>query len=398
MTDTPEQFSASASALGYFYQPRFAMYYLLQLDETACVFIEKQDDLEFEEKNGQLILGSMKHKKPGEKLGDLATDFWKSIRVWLASYKVLKTSKDLRFFLFTTAEANGPFSKLFLPDAVILKDGETLAQKALKKMKESKSETVTLVQQRLDELSDNEKEDFFSRIKIFDSLPRVEELPRVIQSTYFRTIDSKSRDAVFQRLEGWWTNEIVLLLTHERVDPISGSELSDMMCLIADQYKSDNLPITFGGTEPEKIDGESDPRLFVAQLREIGISSDRIRHAIIDYYRAFEQRSAWARESLLVSGEIERYEARLKEEWERYSAVIFDGLDSAASERLLVEKGEELYTWAQMECMHLKIRPRVDEAFVVRGNFQILANVNPPGVYWHPQFLQRLENVLGRSR
>jgi hypothetical protein len=321
------------------------------------------------------------------------------VRVWLASYKVLKTSKDLRFFLFTTAEANGPFSKLFLPDAVVdPNDGETLAEKAIKKMAESTSEAVTVAKQSLDELTDAEKEDFFSRIKIFDSLPRVEELPALIQSKSFRAINSNARNAVFQRLEGWWNNEIILLLTKKRTDPIVGSELSDMISSIADEYKTDNLPITFGGAEPENIDASGDQRIFVAQLREIGISLERIRHAIIDYYRAFEQRSAWARESLLVSGEIEKYEALLTEEWQRYSAVALDELDSNASEELLKQKGHEVYKWAQMQCMHLKIRPRVDEAYVVRGNFQILANTNPPNVYWHPQFLNRLESILGAGQ
>ena len=41
----------------------------------------------------------------------------------------------------------------------------------------------------------------------------------------------------------------------------------------------------------------NDPVLFVVKLREIGFSN-RIRNAILDYYRAFEQRSSWARENL----------------------------------------------------------------------------------------------------
>jgi hypothetical protein len=74
----------------------------------------------------------------------------------------------------------------------------------------------------------------------------------------------------------------------------------------------------------EEIDTENDPRLFVAQLREIGLSSSRIRSAILDYYRAYEQRSAWAREHLLVSGEVEEYEDCLTDEWSRYKDVVFE--------------------------------------------------------------------------
>ena len=97
---------------------------------------------------------------------------------------------------------------------------------------------------------------------------------------------------------------------------------------MAEEYKLDKLPITFRGKVPAgEIDTENDPRIFVAQLREIGISSNRIRNAILDYYRAFEQRSQWARENLLVSGEIEDYEDRLVDEWNRYRDVVFEELD-----------------------------------------------------------------------
>src|SRR6185312_15883928 len=100
-----------------------------------------------------------------------------------------------------------------------------------------------------------------------------------------------------------------------------------------EEYKLDNLPITFRGKEPTgEIDTENDPRTFVAQLRKIGISSNRIRNAILDYYRAFEQRSEWARENLLVSGEVEEYEDRLADEWSRYKDVAFENLRDDSAE------------------------------------------------------------------
>ena len=50
---------------------------------------------------------------------------------------------------------------------------------------------------------------------------------------------------------------------------------------------------------------------------------------------------------------------------------------------------------AELETDRLRIRERVAEPYVVRGGFHILANARPiPRVYWHPQFLQRLEKLL----
>jgi hypothetical protein len=394
------------------YQARFALFHLLEMDEDSHVLIEKQDDIDFEERNGILNLASLKHKQSSDKLTDLGTDFWKSVRVWLASYKQLRQEKDLRFLLFTTAEAVGTFSKRFLlnpPPAAQDKSlsksmsnqtktastYKSLSEQAEELLNKSKSEIASKVAAALAELTDTEKEDFFSRITIFDSVKRIDELPDLIMKKHMKSIARNARPSVFQRLEGWWNHEVILLLTGKRVDPLVGAEVSDMLSKFADEYKSDNLPITFGSATPELIDTINDKRIFVSQLREIGINSDRIRYAIIDYYRAFEQRSAWARENLLVSGEMERYEDRLVEEWDRYRAILFDNLNDSDTEPTLKLRGEELYRWAQSQCLHIKVRERVDEAFVVRGNFQMLANEQPPRVYWHPQFLERLETILG---
>jgi len=137
------------------------------------------------------------------------------------------------------------------------------------------------------------------------------------------------------------------------------------------------------------------------QLREIGVSSIRIRNAILDYYRAFEQRSEWARENLLVSGEIEDYEDRLIDEWGRYRDVVFEDLDLHSAEEVLQQAGKELYKWADQQSGNiesLRIRARVTEPYVTRGSFHILADAGPkPRVYWHPLFLDHLGKVMGVS-
>ncbi len=169
---------------------------------------------------------------------------------------------------------------------------------------------------------------------------------------------------------------------------------------ITEESKADNLPITFRGKVPAyEIDTDADPRLFVKQLREIGISSNRIRSAILDYYRAFEQRSACAREDLLVAGEVEEYEDRLAEEWNRYKDVIFEKLADDSAEDALCEAGATLYNWAEFEIgkiESLRIRTKVTEPYVVRGSLHILADAMPePRVYWHPRFIERVCKVLG---
>jgi hypothetical protein len=398
-----DQYSAGEQGLGYIYQPRFALLKLLQLPENTSVLIEKDDDLEFLDKGGIKTLGSLKHKAEGGTLTDLSTDFWKSVRIWLTRYtRDGRSEANLRFFLFTTnTVSDTSFLRHFLLDPQS-NDEETvsLSHLASEVLAKTKSELIKSIAKEFHGLSDDEKEDFLSRVVIFDNAPRIVDIPSIIKDQQMRSIRREFREAVFERLEGWWNETIINLLSGKRKESIFGFEISDKLSAFADEYKSDNLPITFQGKIPSgEIDAASDPRLFVVQLREIGIASNRIRNAILDYYRAFEQRSAWARENLLVSGEMEEYEDRLVDEWTRYSDVVFESLNDDSADSVLIEAGRELYRWADLESGNisaLRIRERVREPYVVRGGFHILANASPlPRVYWHPQFLSRIGDLLG---
>lgn len=97
-------------------------------------------------------------------------------------------------------------------------------------------------------------------------------------------------------------------------------------------------------------------------------------------------------------GEVEEYEDRLADEWDRYKDVIFERLEDDSAEDVLRQAGTELYNWAEFETAKidsLRIRARVTEPYVLRGSFHILADSTPhPRVYWHPRFLDRLGDVL----
>lgn len=399
---TNDKFSASEQGLGYIYQPRLALLHLLQLPEDTAVVLEKDDDLDFVDDAGVKTLASLKHKKAGDRLTDLAPDFWKSVNVWLVRYKRDgRAASNLRFFLFTTGTVStSSFLARFLPDQpAAAADQATLTELADAALSETTSKLIAPIAAALNELNDLEKQDFLERIQILDGSPRIDDIPATIRDKHMRSIRREHRQFVFERLEGWWIAAVIEQLTGTRSEGIFGYEVSDKLSSFAEEYKADNLPITFRGKEPAGgVDADADPRLFVAQLREIGISSNRIRSAILDYYRAFEQRSAWAREKLLVSGEIEEYEDRLADEWNRYKDVAFEKLKDDSAEDALREAGATLYSWAEFETGRiesLRIRAQVTEPYVLRGSFHLLANATPaPRVYWHPRFLDRLGKLL----
>lgn len=115
---------------------------------------------------------------------------------------------------------------------------------------------------------------------------------------------------------------------------------------------------------------------------------------MVDYYRAFEQRSRWAREDLLVGDEVERYERKLVDEWDRYRLAILDELDSNATEAALQQAGREIFNWMEQSA-DIRIRPSVSEDYVRRGSYHALADKDPAIIGWHPQFADRLAALLG---
>lgn len=388
-------FSAAEQGLGYIYQARFALLKILALPESSALLIERDDDVEFISEAGVRSLASLKHKAAGDTLTNLSTDFWKSARIWLAHYLANgRVSSESRFLLFTTATiARGSFLSLFAEETA---DDDARAEAAQAAIAKSESQLIGAIRTELEQLSEDERRDFYTRITIIDASPRITDIPALIDQ-HLRTIRRESRVALFERLEGWWTDLVIKILSGQRKEAVHGYEVSDKLSALAEEYRTDNLPITFRNRMPDgKIDVANDPRIFVEQLRMLDLSVTRIQNAIIDYYRAFEQRSSWARESLVVSGEIEEYEDRLVDEWTRYREIVFENLSDTSEDEAYLVAGKELYRWAEMETSMLRIRERVTEPYVVRGAFHILANARPsPRVYWHPRFLQRLGKLLG---
>ncbi|MFG0635884.1 ABC-three component system protein [Acinetobacter soli] len=403
MDTKQDKFSAGAQGIGYIYQPRFALYHLLELPERVAVFIEKDDDLDFvdNEKNIK-TLASLKHKAEGERLTDLATDFWKSLRVWCDRYeKYGYETSDLQFYLMTTNTiSDSSFLKYFKPGVNRSKLEKSLTEQLTAAANKSSAKIVkeVLVKFKQYEAKGNGVlEDFISRIVIVEESPRIDEIADLIKEKHLRTVRRECKEYVFERLESWWNQEVIALLIGKRDMPLSGYELSDKMTSLADEYKSDNLPITWRDSEPDDIDPDIDSRRFVQQLKLINISTNRIRSAIIDYYRAFEQRAEWLRQHLILSSEIESFEKRLIDELTRYKDILIDDCDDINIEEEMVRIGKKLYRWVELDTggyPSLRLRERVSEPFVVRGGYHILAHDRNSCVGWHPEFNERLKLLL----
>ncbi len=399
MPSLDNQFSAVEPALGYLYQLRYALLQTLRLSEETACFVEKDDDIDFTDPDEGRILASLKHKAPGDTLTDLSPDFWKSVRIWLDYYIQNHTSTTaLSFFLFTTGRvAAGSFLEAFLPNAERPTDLLTRVSEVLGA---SKSKTIGKTKDLLEQLPQDKWLAFFRRITIFDSQERIQDIPTLIINERFRSIRFQFRVPVYERLEGWWNNACIDLLTGKRSEPMHGWEVSEKLASITEWFRDDNLPIDFEHAEPEEgVNPDSDERYFVKQLRAIGLRSERLRRAILDYYRAFHQRGLWLREQVTPSGELEQYDDRLVDEWARLREIVFEELDDCSPEELLQETGRKLLN--QLSTIgnpNLRIRTGVTATFVTMGSYHMLANDEAPRVHWHPRFEERIEEILHGRR
>jgi len=389
-----DKYSAGEQGLGYVYQIRFALAHLMKQDESQALLIEADDDVELRDVDGKKTLISLKHKQVGETVGTLSTDFWKSVRIWLDRYiRDGNLACDHSYCMATTARV-GPSSllKYFVDDAPA--KPTNFAKQLVAELKGSRAALSAEIETTFSKLNQSQQDDFLARIVIADSSLRIKELDTAF-APLLKSVSAKNRVDVRERMEGWWLREAIDLIQGDR-KPITGAEVWAKFSQVNSEYYDERLPITFDDAYPdEEIDATKDTRQFVEQLRAIGMSSDSLEMAILDFYRAFSQRSHWTRVNALVGGEIRKFEVRLVEEWKRAKGWAM--VHAPQNEAEFQAAGRKLFDWAENQSKGLQIRKDVTEDFVRRGSFHILADEKPtPRVHWHPQFVERLKAAASK--
>lgn len=388
------KFSAAEQAIGYLYQVRYALWLILKGAEEQELVLESLDDIQLESQGTPHELLQTKHHLTKATLTNTSPDLWKTIRIWSTHVRENRIKvPQTALSLVTTATA--PSESI----ASMLRPGDGRdCERASHELNviAGTSQNIKLKEafNAFSRLSPDQQEKLVKAIYILDQSPIIDNTAHQILDIIKAAVSREHRLALFERLEGWWFAKAVTQLREGSIRPITGYEVYDKLRSIADQFSPDALPIDFLDATPESIDAAGDDRLFVHQLRIVDVSNPRIEKAILDYYRAFHQRSRWAREELLDGGEVEQYEDRLVDEWERFSLALSDeqqGKDLAESE--LREIGRQIFKWME-QVADFRIRPNVTEAYVMRGSYHMLSDKMPPRVWWHPKFLEHLETIL----
>ncbi len=397
---TTNQFSAVNPALGYLYQVRAALLWSLQKlreDESFQVSIEVLDDVAFESNVGEpsTFLQTKHHANRLAALTDSCSDLWKTLRVWIEGTIAgnIPANAALQLITTGTAPANSAANKLksFNRDAI----GARALLDVIARTSTSKANDSAY--RAYESLSAPQRLAILERVVVIDAAPTIGDIDQELRTVVFWAVDRVNQTPFLDRLEGWWFRRVIDQLIADPSARIGSIEIESEMSDLRDQFRQDSLPIDGDLLDFELDDATSEAHVnyrFVKQLDVIEAGKRRIASAIRDYYRAYEQRSRWVREDLVVQLDLKRYEKRLFEEWETVFDAVCDevGLDATDAQRK--KAARSILQWA--ERASIPIRPGVTEPFLCRGSLHMIADEGRIG--WHPDFRAMLSTVLSDAR
>jgi hypothetical protein len=388
-------FDASASAVGYLFQIRSALLLAVKRDDSADhLSLEMIDDVSFDPTDLQaqkpVELLQFKHSlRKKAALTDRSVDLWKTLRVWseLIGSKRIDPQRTI-FTLATTATASSGSA------LSSLRHSERDPEKAREVLElAGSSSTNTNVQQAfksLSRLNVSDRQALFISLYLLDSSPSVQETRRLLEHELRYLVDDPQRQLAgfTDRLEGWWFRTAIDHLVAAQKTPIAVGVVQRQVRDLREQFKRECLPDDFLMVSvPDDHTSADDERCFVRQLVLIHASSQQVRLAQENYYRAYQQRSLWVRENLLGLDEIDSYEHRLIDEWRQKQSIALDGLSKTARDDEKAVCGKGIYNWTQETAVGMAalfIRPQFQSGYMVRGSFHMLADLVRIG--WHPDF------------
>ena len=393
----PSKFSATDSVLGYLYQLRVALLWALRrlkIDNTFLVSIETLDDVTFERPSGVAsdLLQTKLHRNRDTTITDASVDLWKTLRVWIEGTNAGDIPPGTTLQLLTTATAPIGTIAAHLRTDNRNNDAAISAMEATAQSSTNKENAAAYkVFLALDLAA---RRSLVGAIVVLDQAPSSQDLDSDLKAEVFWAVDRKHHDAFLQRLEGWWLRRAIKQLTSsDHSDRISGTELEAHMVDLREQFKQDSLPIDddlLNAVVDQATYAKHESSVFVQQLELVAATKKRIANAVRDYYRAFEQRSRWLRNDLLLVGEMEGYERRLLEHWDAAFEAMRNELGAEIAEAEKQQAGRDVLRWA--ESATLPMRSNVTEPFVSRGSLHMLADEVRLG--WHPEFRDRVTALL----
>ena len=386
---------ASEQMLGYLYQVRYALALLLENDNSDCqISIEKFDDVAFSKDDIPIQLIQLKHHIQHQgNLADASTDMWRTIKVWLDAISETPDILDGTNFLIITTATAPIDSAAFL----LKKDSNRNPDTAYQKLKTVCFSSVNQAHQRyydaFREAGEDTVKQLIRQIYIIDCASNIIDVEKDILKHIRYSCIPKHQKMIYERLEGWWFKKAIDALCCDTPVFANQNQVRSFIVSVSQEYADDNLPIDILDIDDlQESNFSANEKIFHEQLKLICLGNHRMQLALRDYYRAFRQRASWVRNDLLYVNELGQYEQRLIDEWEHAFAAMEETLSETnnATEEEKAKEGRQLFS--DIEKRDIRIRPKCQEAFIMRGSYHILANQLKIG--WHVDFFDRLKQLL----
>jgi len=383
--------TASESYLGYEYQALQALLLILPSGSNSKVYIERFDDVDFENGNEKKIIQGKFSLKNKRKITSKEPAFWKSLGNWIDLIETGIISEDeYHFLILTTRDTDDSIILQFTEDEKKRDSKELLdnlieqAEKIENKNKENKKHIKKFLN-----LDYGKKFSLVEKIQIFTNQPNILEIQEKINTHLKEWSLSDFYEGFFDAIYGWWYREILKRLSGDVNQPLTHNELVETIQYNRSQQSAKTLPVYFDKiTNPDKIVEELKKFNFVEQLHLIDLENGTVIACMMDYYLAAEHRSKWVRKLSHVSDRLDDYDKELKSKWgsEFLSSEREIKKLNIVDEDKLKGYGLKIFEWMDKYSFYpdLKLEKDVGKIWLWKGSFHMLSDECKVG--WHPNF------------
>lgn len=376
---------ATGSLLGYLAQCRYALLEALRelkQNPSHDIAIERFDDISFEDAGTPIELIQSKHHGTPSDVGDKSVDVWKTLLIWTKKVDAdTSLASQTRFVFLTTASASEGSALALLRKGFETRDLEKALELLVFAAETSTNQQSAKARQAFLALDPSLRRLLVSNIWVFDRAPNIINTRQEIENELTLGVPPGQIEAYTDRLEGWWFRRVIAGLSKTEAANTALASLLGKITEIRDDFSAGSLPLD---PEIEMITGApieaDDDRCFVKQMRLVDVQGGAASGAVQDYYRAFTQRSKWAREDLLLDDEADRYDKTLADAMRREREALLDEAP-CVDEVTKRQHGRRMFHWSRRHAQPLRNR---HEIWLSAGSYQILSDRKLIG--WHPEY------------
>ncbi len=401
MAKTSKQ-DATGPAVGYYYQGLYALLLLFEQGDDGFVSVEVGDDIQ-QGGSESPRLTQLKHSLgTPPPLTEKNDGFWKTLSFWIPH--LATASASFAFITCAKLAKDSPLRGLTNEGGAAIGDAKEALDAEADRVEGAVAAASAKPQpgkplpyaQRLAgcraylALSHDDRTDLLSRIRIYASARTAMEI-EVAVADKLTTYPRSNREALARRILEWWDFRVARSLIGSAPREIRKEELLDRLNEIAASLCDRSLADDFSSVQPPSVDAEFGTTME-KQIELVGGGRARVERAALARWRARSQRERWLSERAGLADDLNRFNDTLIATWrDRHGPMRHDC--EAATDQEKRQRGLTLLDWSHFDAHKdvAPIRPRWDQAFLVQGSLQELAERVQVG--WHPDFEVLLANL-----